>query len=195
MDWLQIFVNLVLTGILLYIFQKVIDERSEKRLEKFKTELRSSAFVQETKFSKLHEIHLVVAAELHKKLFQLRETLTSLKLFFDPNFFVDIAAEKILNDAYEAERDLKLYFQSNRLYVPESVCARIDVICNHYSVILKTLSDIMLDIRISKLPDESAVRYLKEHNEELLKSWLVLSEQITPLLTELERDFRNLLGS
>jgi len=48
MDWLQVFVNLVLTGILLYVFQKVIDERSARRLEEFKAELKSTAFEKET---------------------------------------------------------------------------------------------------------------------------------------------------
>jgi hypothetical protein len=80
MDWLQIFVNLVLTGVLLYVFQRVLDERSAKRLEEFKAELKATAFEKEIKFSKLHETRVQVLAEIRKKLLHMSDILSSLKL-------------------------------------------------------------------------------------------------------------------
>lgn len=79
MDWLQVFVNLIVTGILLYVFQRVIDERSEKRLEQFRSELRTLPHEQDTKFSKLHEVRSDVIANLYKRLVEVRKKLISLK--------------------------------------------------------------------------------------------------------------------
>jgi hypothetical protein len=81
-------VNLVVTGILLYVFQRVIDERSAKRLEQFKAELQSTNFEKEIKFSKLHETRVRVLVEFYKKLTQISKILLSLKLTLcqPPNF-------------------------------------------------------------------------------------------------------------
>ncbi len=195
MDWIQVIVNLILTGILLYVFQRVIDERSERRLEKFKVELRSTAFEQETKFSKLHEIRSTVIAELYKKLFRFREALSSLKLFLeDPDFYVDIIVDQKLTEAYDAEEEFRMYFQANRLYIPERICNQVDYIYIQFSGAIKFFSDISFNMHMIKISKGEAVKYL-EKNKGVLSAALVLNEQIDPLLKQLENDFRNLLGS
>ena len=198
MDWLQVFVNLALTGILLYVFQKIIDERSAKRLEIFKTELRSTSFEGEIKFSKLHEIRSAVIAELYQKLFRLREALVSLKLFLeDPDFYIDVAVDKKLGDASEVGEEFRVYFQANRLYIPENICNQIDSIYNQFSETIENLSKASLDMRLSKMSNTTALalKHRENHNQGLLRVSRAVNEQINPLLKQLESDFRNILGS
>jgi hypothetical protein len=188
----------VLTGILLYAFQKVIDERSAKRLEMFKTELRSTSFEGEIKFSKLHEIRSAVIAELYQKLFRLREALSSLKLFLeDPDFYVDIVVDEKLGDASSAEEDFRVYFQANRLYFPENICNQIDSIYNQFSETIKILSNVSFDMRLTKMSNTVtlASKHRENHVQGLLRVSFAVNEQIDPLLKQLENDFRNLLGS
>lgn len=120
MDWLQIFVNLVLTGILLYIFQRIIDERSAKRLEKFKAELQSTAFEQETRFSKLHEKRAEVIEELYNKLVKVQRALFSLLYEFasEKNKYDTIGPSKIIEE-------FNAYFEANQIYLPENICSHI----------------------------------------------------------------------
>ena len=113
MDWLQVFVNLVLTGILLYVFQRVIDERSVRRLEKFKAELKSESFEKETRFSKLHEKRLDIIAELYGKLYRVRDTLSAFLMVFQQQVNAkESGTEKVKekwNEAWNTLEEFKIY--------------------------------------------------------------------------------------
>ena len=121
MDWLQLLINLVVTGILLYVFQRMIDERSAKRLEKFKAELQSTTFEKEIKFSKLHETRMQVLAELYKRVSRIDKQLLSLK--------INIEFDKDVQDEIEKFNvsidDFQAYFDENRLSLPERLCTKL----------------------------------------------------------------------
>ena len=78
MDWLAFLSNITVTGILLYVFQKIIDERSSRRLAEFERNLQASLFEHQTRFEKLHEERVKIIAKLYSLLVQAQRNLASL---------------------------------------------------------------------------------------------------------------------
>lgn len=191
MDWVQVFVNLVLTGILLYVFQRVIDERSAKRLENFKTELQLNTFERQTKFSKLHERRAQVIEEIYRKLLNVLSDLVMLKNSIQLAESKSKEIDDAVTKTYETIREFMDYFNGNQLYLPESLCTKIIVLYVDVSQVHLNL----LSIRENKKSVMNDKIQNKRYWDELAQTSTVLADKITPLIKEIEREFRNLLGS
>jgi hypothetical protein len=198
MDWLQLIVNLVVTGILLYVFQRVIDERSARRLEKFKAELKSESFEKETRFSKLHEKRIDVIIGLYGNLYRLRDTLSSiLKLLRqeDGNQGENTGRIREAWDKAQTEiEEFKSHLNKNRLLIPDQLCKQLD---NYYKKSLQAIASLLLasfNEKNSDLVPESTDISINDSKEDLIRATFILSEQIAPLLVEIEKEFRALLG-
>ena len=191
MDWVQVFVNLVLTGILLYVFQRVIDERSAKRLENFKTELQLNTFERQTKFSKLHERRAQVIEEIYRKLLNVLSDLVMLKNSIQLAESKSKEIDDAVTKTYETIREFMDYFNGNQLYLPETLCTKIIVLYVDVSQVHLNL----LSIRENKKSVMNDKIQNKRYWDELAQTSTVLADKITPLIKEIEREFRNLLGS
>jgi hypothetical protein len=193
MDWLQIFVNLVLTGILLYVFQRVIDERSARRLEEFKTDLKSTAFERETKFSKLHEKRVGVLAELYTKLSFVRRPLDVAKLLVESQASGVVYGEKLpdlINKFSAAIDEFVSFYKGVRLYLPSHLCAQIDLY-HRYSM------DTWQSLTLRYAVDENLIKTKDNpsYSHNLLSEFYSLSEKLDSLSMAIEKEFRGLIGS
>jgi len=194
MDLLQILVNLVLTGILLYVFQRVIDERSAKRLEKFKAELQSTAFEKEVKFSKLHEARVQILSELYKKLSRIKNELFLLKLIAESDGLDENIQQKL--DRFNVSiDDFQDYFEDNRLSLPEDLCGQLYSFLLYAANAWSNLSKAyMIKDYLTNAEDD------KEGNVEHYKKSLSsgsskINDHLVPLIQEIEKEIRSLIGS
>jgi hypothetical protein len=196
MDWLQLLVNLVVTGILLYVIQRVFDERSAKRLEKFKTELQSIAFEKDTKFSKLHEMRVQAIAGLQSQLNNLLSELFKTKYGLESEDSISFKeAMKQFLDIKQIIKDSRSFLDDNKLYLPESLYEKL---YNFYAQSLMTeigFTISRLSNDIASKTEEDKETYIEDHKKELLKASSELAEKILPLMKEIEIEFRKLLGS
>lgn len=191
MDWLAILVNLVITGILLYVFQKAIDERSEKRMEKFKAELRENTYVQETKFSKLHEKRFVAISEIYQLILKMQSVLSfALVIVYD----IDNKKErdKRLKDVLSAETELREYFNENKLFLP-------DPLCNNIEEFLSWTMRANFELLLANPNENTSGRKNfpdNEHNhKKFLKAMETINNRIEPLTRDIEKKTRELIGS
>jgi len=194
MDWLPVLVNLIVTGILLYAFQKTIDERSEKRLEKFKADIRSTAFVQETKFSKLHEKRLQVLAELYKKLSNVNSNLSAMKLSLESGILED-KMESLIASFNKDIDEFHLFFSENRLYLPDNLCDQLDVYWAYSIGVWSNLSTSYITKDYSMRVVEDKEVYIEDAKQSLMNASIKIAEKLEPLNKNIEREFRNLIGS
>jgi hypothetical protein len=192
MDWFQIFVNLVLTGVLLYVFQRVIDERSVKRLEKFKTELQSISFEHETKFSRLHEIRVEVVAGLYKRLFDTQQSLAEVQKTFsdeDLNQKIKPGFRKLQAVIVEFEN----YFNANRLYVPKHLCQKLD----NFRMQAQEMENGFWELLFKRFAVKNIIDdgddFLRLYEKSREEASLMLSNIITPMLGEIEKEFRSII--
>lgn len=197
MDWIQVFVNLILTGILLYVFQRVIDERSARRLEKFKAELQSTALEKEVKFSKLHEIRLQVIADVYRRLTNILNQLLHLRYTVEDSTLPD-SFEKIFEEFQFLRKemdDFNSYIRDNKLYLPEPLFMKLFSFYINSIGADASLSGALISKDYSSRTTEDRETIMAMYKEELLTGSSVLAEKITPLTKEIEKEFRNLLGS
>ena len=82
------------------------------------------------------------------------------------------------------------YYQENRLFFDNKICGILDKID---SQIVEAWSDFMTyELNLDKLSTESEFR--KEQREVMKKCWNVIKEDVPKLKTDLEDEFRKLLG-
>jgi hypothetical protein len=194
MNWLQLLINLVVTGILLYVFQRVIDERSAKRLEKFKAELQSTTFEGETKFTKLHETRVHVLAELYKKLSHISNKLSYLKLSVESEDSGKDILDKIENLS-TLINDFQAYFEDNRLSLPQHLCNQLYEFFLHSLDTWINLSHAFVKTELAKRVKKDSKTYIEDSKRLIIKASSEIDEELTPLIGEIEKEFRTLLGS
>jgi hypothetical protein len=190
MDWLQIFVNLVLTGILLYVFQRVIDERSAKRLERFRTELQSNAFEKEAKFSKLHDKRAEVIQEIYQKIVGAIQALVVLKNRVETTKPKPKEVQDSAKELDEIIFGLISYFNQNQLYLPEALYVKVNLLTLYFVDVKQNVLSFH-----ENTDSASTVESQDEMWKDLAEFSTVMVDKIGPLFKEIERDFRQLLGS
>lgn len=193
MDWLQVFVNLIVTGILLYVFQRVIDERSEKRLEQFRSELRTLPHEQDTKFSKLHEVRSDVIANLYKRLVEVRKKLISLKNVLSSKEFEQSECKKKISDFYLATNQFIDYFGDNEIYLPKHLVDDITQL-RAKSLQVRAIGILTLDPRYPSELSTPIYHSEEERKEDLAKISEILLG-VDPLISKLAEEFRSVIGS
>jgi hypothetical protein len=189
MDWKWFVLNSLFTGVLLYIIQKVFDERASRRLEQLKTDLRLAAFERETRFAKFHERQADVIAELYKRLAQIQSNLRSFAHAIDSDTlnYTKGEKDKAAAESVEAFWD---YFQEHRIYLPKTLGERIEQFYQqstsaYVNLSLADLSQFASDIE----PDQEKYR-----EKNLAEASRILADKISPVRDDIEQELRKLLG-
>ena len=151
------------------------------------------------RFSKLHEKRIDVIIELYGNLYRLRDTLSSIvKLLRQEDGNQGENAGKVReawNKAQTEIEEFKSHLNKNRLLIPDQLCKQLD---NYYKKSLQAIASLLLasfNEKNSDLALESTDLSTNDSKEDLIRATFILSEQIAPLLVEIEKEFRNLLGS
>jgi hypothetical protein len=194
MDWVQTITYLAFTGIFLYVFQRVINERAEKRVEKFKTSLQSEEFKHETQFAKLHEERAKIIVEIYRRLDILERSLVpssqGIHLLADLEIPKDLALEdskKLFALTIEKFVDFRDYFTENRILLSKSLCKKIEELIHIYS---DTLSDLEGSFDFVTPPTGGLPHAIGS----LWNAQKKIKVIIPPIKHEIEQEFRNILG-
>jgi hypothetical protein len=181
MDWLAFLSNIAVTGILLYVFQKVIDERSSRRLAEFERNLQASLFEHQTRFEKLHEERVKITAKLYSLLVQAQRNLASLGSLIVPQ---DGEVKKeVLESARKSGDALSSYFDEHRLYLPESLCAELD---RFQEIFHRTWMDYVLSQAYNHTVDYEAFMHMR-------RGFDTITDEIPKLRRVIEQEFREML--
>ena len=106
-------------------FKAELQARYEKELERFRVDLKLTAFEHETRFAKLHERRAEVIAALHKMLVQVQRTFPMTM----PTSLSREDREEALNSLSEFAR----YFDENRIYLSSHLCDKLEALHKEFS--------------------------------------------------------------
>jgi hypothetical protein len=163
-------------------FKNKLDSDKEKAIELLRVELRSIAFEREIMLSNLQERRINICAELYGFL---SETLIQLQDLVSP--FGDPSSEEKIEQAksfFASYKQLWLYFQKHRVWFEEPTCRKID-----FTLHPMYKAFIRYGIMASNLRTPN---YSSDNDWE--KAANTASEEIPKLLSDVENDFRALLG-
>jgi hypothetical protein len=175
MDWIQLVLTPVLTGVVVYFVQLYWQERMERRL---------------TRFSKLHERRAEVIAGLYELLVDIQSGLRSHTHAVKSSPQQDLNEEE-LSATEQSIEAFRGYFEKHRIYLPESLAGKIQEFHRHstQAEIQIKLADICRMGAPGDLFDEEG------YSESVEKLARLADERIPSLKQDIEEEFRKLLGS
>lgn len=194
MDWIPLLLNITVTGILLYVFQKVIDERAAKRLEEFKANLQLTTVEHETRFSRLHTDRAKVIAEFYKRLSKVERSLSLSAQGIHLHADLEQPWEKAVDESrksFENTLDnvsqFEEYFQENRIFLSNPLCEKIEFLLQE---IFAALSD--LEGSFAPTPPNT-----QGPGPAILSLWQATKKvevTIPSIKRDIEKEFKNILG-
>jgi len=111
-------------AVIAYIVRKLFTQLLDRDLEKFKSELRTTAFEREVRFSKLHERRAEVIAELYKLLVKTHAAFESLIKPF--HFSNEPKQSESIEIAKKCGETFINYYTENKIYFNSTICKEID---------------------------------------------------------------------
>lgn len=196
MDWNDIIktigTNAVFLAILGFVARSIFNQLLSRDVEKFKIELQSTndkelarlrselertTFEHQTRFVKLYDKRAEVIGNIYPLIID-----AEAKCFSLAPTFLDVPEEKLTSQALEVTRDLRTYFDRNRLYLDTELCSDIDTL-------LKKLSTSSLKFQASKLKEN-------ESNKERIwnEGYQEFINEVPKVKSNLEKKFRELFG-
>jgi hypothetical protein len=109
-------------------FRIELQATNDKELAKFRSELEKTAFEHQTRFTKLYDKRAEIIGNIYPLILDAEAKCLSLA----PTF-LDIPEEKLISQAFEVTRDLRTYFDRNRLDLDTELCSDIDNLLKNLS--------------------------------------------------------------
>jgi hypothetical protein len=156
----------------------------EVELEKFKASLQQSALEHQVRYQSLHIKRAEVIAELYKLLVRAVQDVNSLASPFQGAG--EPPQEEKQRTASQSGRALNDFFEQNRIYFKPESCNRIaNFIWKLYKAIID-FTPVLNDLANPHFPQKRV--------EKWGKVWKELTEELPPIKTEIEQEFREILG-
>lgn len=153
-----------------------------RQLEKLRTDLRLSALEHEIRFAKLHEKRVEAIEELYRHFVEIQRSLHSLVSAMKSELLSESRDEKKAATSKSIEALWK-YFEECRIYFSEDLCSKIREFYRQTQ--LSNINLMSADI-LQNLGQEST--------EDIEKASNILSNEVSRIRGDIEKNFRQLLG-
>jgi hypothetical protein len=176
--------------------------------ERHRAELEKAAFEHQTRFSNLHVKRAEVIAEMYSLLTQAVRDVSLMAKFYDspgestselsklydflgvptserPKFYDspgESTSDEKFEKAFASTQLFQEYFEKNRIYFSQSMCEKIDSFGKNLSIALLTFQ-----FRKMHMGNQEKTDYW-------IKVWELIDKEISPLKSEIESEFREMLG-
>jgi hypothetical protein len=203
MDWTDIFktvaTNTVFLAVIGFVAKSVFNHflskdiekyrielqaTSERELERLRADLDKTAFEHQTRFANLHAKRAEVIAELYNRLVQAERDVNLMASPFE--FSGEPSHEEKFTKAHSSGKSLFEYFECNRIYFSRSLCDRV---ANFTQELHSAIANFREVVRI-----EHGGVGGKEKLENWEKAWKKINQDIPPIKSEIEGEFRKMLG-
>lgn len=195
----------VALGIISWLVKSLISKQLDKDIELHKSELdknireyqneldiemekeRNELKLEFAKFSRIHEERLVIVKNIYKMVVDLEKAMKELTLFMWPatGESKEERRKRVIEQATTSYSNLRDTFNYERIMLNEETCKLIDEMLDKISesIHLDTFEE-----RWGPGGDEAIRIFKKEASD-------IVDNKITQILSELEKDFRQQLGS
>ncbi|MFH1585855.1 MAG: hypothetical protein ABIB79_03745 [archaeon] len=174
---------LIGSGLIVWLVKSIVGQILNKDIEKYKWKLNKETL----RFSKLYNERAIVIRDLYYKLFDFEQAMNS---------FVSIitwAGEKPKEEkrkiAAETGNEFRDFYRKNRIYFSEKIVEILEKMDKIFMTSFINFTTLELDN-----PDSRAIKP-SERVEEWNKVWRRITTEIPELRSELEKEFRGILGT
>ncbi len=126
----------LITGVIVYLIQKSIDNSFTKKMEEFRASIQYTLFEQQTKFTRTYQKKIETLELLNGKMILLWKNLNSLAILIKNNISASSITKKDAEKEYDAATeivsssylDFLHFYTENRLYLPDQSIKEIEEI-------------------------------------------------------------------
>ncbi len=198
--------ELLYSGIFIFSIQGIINLFLNRNIESYKNEMnkdnqnaiqaltltlesfKSDLSLTLAKQSKLYEHRLTVVSDLYQKIINLHQKMSEMtvKMRIVSGTSAEIEADELkrIKDAGDSYNDFLNFYLRNKLYFSPDTCEKIGNIQNEYKGVFH-------DYTLSR---RTGLPLSKSLIEQMSKTSDTVENVIAPILTQIESDFRQLLG-
>jgi hypothetical protein len=167
-------------------FKVSLKADADFQIERLKNSLQMAAIEHQVRFSKLHERRAGFIEDLYKKLTLLNLHGEQFVLRSENNPTPHQAEE--FTEMQEELREVFVFAEQHRIYLPESVCALVD---KHLGQLRNTIWTAGIFGRLVNAND----RTVQQSNEAFTKAYKEFETDIPAARKSLEAEFRKMLGA
>ncbi len=173
-----------------YLGKQAIDAFMQGRLESYKNNLEKIAIEHSVRFQSLHAERAIIIKNFYAKLSNLDESLYSALRRFQSVGETDL--EEKVHKLADDFHSLRRYFLPNRIFFEKELCIKIDNI-------LELAKDTFIDMTSFPVnPNDPSIRNdsiaVRERHDFWAEARSIHGNEITSLKSELEDEFRGILG-
>jgi hypothetical protein len=161
-------------------FKQHLQMEGVMAMERLRAELRRNAPETDGRVSKFQDKQADVIAELYKRMVFLRNAMTKMTGSGPQEAAVQDEKAAAVTAAGEQLRD---YFDQHRIYLDEGLCRK-------FHSLQATFFDAWVKHSFAVAKDQ----YVRQGKPISSETWKKLSEEVPPLLQDIEQDFRAMLG-
>ena len=204
MDWLDLFTRLglfligaaAITCLLAYLarvalrhvlaleleaFKQQLQMEGVMAMERLRAELRRTAAESDGRPSNFQDKQAEIIGELYKRMVFLRNAITKIS---GPSPTDQTGPDDQTDGIISAGEHLRDYFDQHRIYLDESLCRK-----------LQCLQATFFDAWVKHSFAVARDQYARQGKGAAVETWKGLSEEVQPLVQEIEDDFRAMLRS
>lgn len=160
-------------------FRINLQAQTNVEIERLRSSLQTAAAERQVRFSKLHDRRALVIARLYRLLLEAKDSATYFAA--QPN---DVTAAK---QAWDQQLKLYRFLHLNKIYFPTTLCELLD----HYE---SKLRHKVTNVKLFMSVEYPNSQMIDEQNKAMLELWRTLEKDLPAVLSELEKEFRSLLG-
>jgi hypothetical protein len=161
-------------------FKQHLQMEGVMAMERLRTEARRAGAESDGRSSRLQDKQAEIIGELYKRMVLLRNAITTIGGAAPVEQTDQDDKESGVVAAGEQLRD---YFDQHRIYLDEGLCRKLQCL-------QATFFDAWLKHSFAIAKDQ----YARQGTGAIVDHWRKLSEEVQPLLQEIEEDFRSMLG-
>lgn len=174
----------VLFGAIGVLTKILVSHFLEKEKVRFKSELEQTAFVYQTRFTRLHDERAKVIASLYERICSVSEATKEALYFKNDDAFKERYKE-CADKALEDTKSLRVFARTNKIYFSGAVAGRLDYFVNTLRHVAEVHS-----MEAMKAANPAILFQVAKADEFLAAT----EERLSAILPFIEDDFKKLLG-
>lgn len=164
-----------------WLIRKLFESSLQRDLERFKSELELKRFEHQTRFSLIHQKRAEVLSNLYSRLARAKSLLGDLVAIFQPGGQLLPEKKKKAADSFN---DASSYFFEHRIFLNKTTAIQVEEV-------ISAMREAFVAFDTSQLEN---VEYRPDSTGLWMESYNNVRDKISPLLSELEMEFRKTLG-
>lgn len=164
-----------------WLIRKLFESSLQRDLERFKSELELKRFEHQTRFSLIQQKRAEVLSNLYNRLARAKSLLGDLVAIFQPGGQLLPEKKKKAADSFN---DASSYFFEHRIFLNKTAAIQLEEV-------LSAMREAFVAFDTSQLEN---VEYRPDSTGLWMESYNNVRDKISPLLSELEMEFRKTLG-